>query len=134
MARRGKRNNDNTETETSTVTTSEAPQFTFEVLPAEEGYQPDRRSPGRKREPSFFDEVLPQVKDQGWQRVPFSTDEEKQRILRELNRAKQYTGLGLEKNETETAVEFRVRDRQTRSRNGSAALAEDGDDPDDRNE
>ena len=121
-------------TEDEAATTQEndmsAPTFNFQVEEAPEDYAPERRNPGRTRTPSPFDDLV--LEKQGrWQRVPFTSDDERKVIERELTKAAQYRGLGLERNVTETHVEFKSREKQPRkprapkaSENGTAALAE----------
>jgi hypothetical protein len=96
------------------MSTTEAPSFDFVVEAAPEDYQPERANPGRKRAPSPFDDVLVSVKDRGWQRVPYQTEEQKDLIVKELHRAKQFHGLGMDLNETDTHVEFQTRELQKR--------------------
>jgi hypothetical protein len=106
-----------------------APTFDFQVMPAPENYEPERTPPGRTRAPSPFDQTLVDLKDKGWQRVPFSTKEEKELILKELHRAKAFNGLGLDLNENdeEGFVEFKSRDLQKRRpRKKKGDIAEDG--------
>lgn len=107
---------DSTDTaqENDTMSTAEAPTFNFSVEPAPEGYEPERKNPGRTRTPSPFDDILIEVKDKGWQRVPYSGEDHKKAIERELTKAKQFRNLGLDMNVTDTHVEFRSRDLQKR--------------------
>ena len=105
---------ESTEQESTDMSTAEAPTFNFSVEPAPEGYEPERKNPGRTRTPSPFDDVLVEVKGKGWQRVPYSGDEHRKAIERELTKAKQFRGLGLDMNVTDEYVEFRSRDLQKR--------------------
>jgi hypothetical protein len=104
-------------------------QFEFSMEPAPEDYQPDRKTPGRQRRPSFFDDKLrdPSVYNQGWQRVPVTSEEHKAAVLRELHRAKLYlNGTGRKEGEPEIglalddkqedAVYFKSRQAQKRTR------------------
>lgn len=108
-----------TQTEdTPNVTTTEESaglSFDFVVEAAPEDYQPERSNPGRKRAPSPFDDTLVEVKDKGWQRIAYANDEQKDAIVKELHRAKQFRGLGMDLNETSTHVEFQTRDLQKRA-------------------
>ena len=97
------------------MSTTEAPTFDFVVESAPEDYEPERSNPGRKRAPSPFDDTLVAVKDKGWQRVAFADEAQKDLIVKELHRAKQYRNLGMDLNETDTHVEFRTRDLQKRA-------------------
>ena len=124
--------NDQTATEHETVTTAtDTPaglSFDFVVESAPPDYEPERKNPGRTRTPSPFDSFLIELKDKGWQRVPYQGDEMKQAVLRELAKAKQYHGLGLDLNVTDTHVEWKSRDLQKRkprkkNADGSEALA-----------
>jgi hypothetical protein len=63
----------------STATDTAAPEtedtvrelpFTVQISPAEDGYKPDRSPAGRKRIPSPFEAVLPELKGKGWQNQP----------------------------------------------------------------
>jgi hypothetical protein len=127
--------------ETSAVTTVEAtdeietdttPNFSFDVAPAPADFEPNRKSPGRQRRPSPFDEVLKadNVFGKGWQRVPFTSEEHKLAIKSELERAKSHLGVGLDLDMTQDdAVYFKSRELQKRDRtkengNGNGALAE----------
>ena len=65
----------NQENKTMTVTTDEVEMrddlpFTVDVTPAEEGFKPDRSPAGRKRIPSPFEPLLPELKGKGWQNQP----------------------------------------------------------------
>lgn len=125
---------ESTEEETDTT-----PSFSFDVEPAPADFEPNRRSPGRQRRPSPFDDVLKRddVFGKGWQRVPFNGEEHKQAIRAELDRAKQHLGVGLDLDMTdEKYVFFKSRELQKRERtnkageNGSALEEQDGDDGD----
>lgn len=121
-------NVDSTNTqENDTVTSTEeatAPTFDFHVEPAPADYEPERKNPGRTRTPSPFDDTLPEVKDKGWQRVPYTSEEHKAAILRELTKAKQFRGLGMDQNITDTHVEFNVRDLQKRVKKDGNTVTE----------
>lgn len=118
------------DTVTAATDTPAAPSFDFVVESAPADYEPERKNPGRRRTPSFFDEPILEKKGQGWQRTPYSGDEMKQAILRELAKAKQHHGLGLDLNVTDTHVEWKSRElqkrkpRRKRDENGSEALTE----------
>lgn len=88
--------------------------LTFEVEEAPADYEPERRNPGRTRKPSQFTEVLRNAYGKGWQRVPFSNEDELTVIKREINRAQQHVDCGLDRNITDTHFEFKVRDKQER--------------------
>jgi hypothetical protein len=130
MPRRSKNTQESAETEGASVTeVAEQPrfEFDFEIEPAPEGYEPDRPSAGRTRTPSFFDGPILEKKDQGWQRTPYTNEDHKRAIIRELTKAKEYHGLGLELNITETHVEWKSRDRlkrQKRNKSGDNGQAE----------
>jgi hypothetical protein len=119
-------------------------QFEFSMEAAPEDYTPERKTPGRQRRPSFFDDKLrsEEVFGKGWQRVPVTSEEHKAAVIRELNRAKLYlngTGrvgdepeIGLDLDDKQDdAVYFKARVAQKRERksasNGSEALAENAD-------
>lgn len=102
-------------------------ELSMEEAPAD--YTPDRKTPGRERKPSYFDDKLRAdgVFGGGWQRVPVSSQEEKDYVVRELNRAKLYlNGPGLNEGEPEIgldldtakddAVYFKARVAQKRTR------------------
>lgn len=115
------------------------PGFTFSSEPAPKDFQPDRKTPGRIRQPSYFDDVLRKedVFDTGkWQRIPVDGDEHADAALRELNRSKLHLnkqglseglpeiGLDLDvrlksKGADEDAVYFRSRTAQKRERKGN---------------
>lgn len=119
------------------------PGFEFSMEPAPEGYTPERKTPGRQRRPSFFDDKLrsEEVFGKGWQRVPVTSEEHKAAVIRELNRAKLHLnnprggmlegqdeiGLDLD-DKQDDAVYFKSRVAQKRERkgvnDGSNALAE----------
>jgi hypothetical protein len=137
------------ETIVTTATDQEAdedqgvdPRFTFESFAAPKDFQPDRKTPGRVRQPSYFDDVLrsSEVFESGeWQMVPVSGEEHAQATLRELNRAKLHlnkTGLeedpplpeiGLDLDVREDAVYYKSRTAQKRERraNGTAIAEAD---------
>jgi hypothetical protein len=123
--------------ETDEELDSTDPRFTYESMPAPADFQPDRKTPGRVRQPSYFDTVLrhPDVFESGqWQMVPVNSKEHAEATKRELNRAKLWlnkTGLeedpplpeiGLDLDEREDAVYYKSRTAQKRERraNGSA--------------
>jgi hypothetical protein len=122
-----------TPTEGTDVTAATDEDVTFELSMEEapEDYTPDRKTPGRERKASYFDNKLraPGVFGGGWQRVPVSSEDEKAFVIRELNRAKLFlNGTGLEAGEPEIgldlddkkddAVYFRSRIAQKRTRKG----------------
>jgi hypothetical protein len=77
--------------------------------PAPADYSPDRKTPGRQRRASFFDDKLraPDVFEQGWQRVPVTSDDHKAYVLRELNRAKLFlNGTGRMEGEPEIGLDL----------------------------
>lgn len=107
------------------------PRFSFESQPAPPDFTPDRKTPGRVRQPSYFDDILrhPDVFESGrWQMVPVSGSEHAEATKRELNRAKLWlnkTGLeedpplpeiGLDLDERNDAVYYRSRTAQKRER------------------
>lgn len=111
-------------------------ELSMEAAPAD--YSPERKTPGRQRRESYFDTRLraSDVFNQGWQRVPVHSAEQKAYVLRELNRAKLYlngTGrlpgepeIGLDLDDKkDDAVYFKSRVAQKRERkdNGANALA-----------
>lgn len=122
-------------------------QFEFSMEPAPEDYQPDRKTPGRQRRPSFFDDKLrdPSVFEKGWQRVPVTSDEHKAAVLRELHRAKLYlNGTGRSEGEPEIglalddkqddAVYFKSRVAQKRTRKPKNPIDQDSSDEDNGDE
>jgi hypothetical protein len=112
------------------------PRFIFESMPAPKDFQPDRKTPGRVRQPSYFDDVLRRddVFESGeWQMIPVNSKEHAEAAKRELNRAKLWlnkTGLeadpplpeiGLDLDEREDVVYFKSRTAQKRERkNGNS--------------
>lgn len=132
--------------------------FTFTSEPAPEDFTPDRKTPGRVRKPSVFDDIL--RKDNvfdtgGWQRIPVDSEEHADAALRELNRSKLHLnklglaeglpeiGLDLDvrlkaKGYDEDAVYYRSRTAQKRERkngtNGSEADSVDETETDDTQE
>jgi hypothetical protein len=119
------------------------PRFTFESQPAPADFQPDRKTPGRVRQPSYFDTILRhrEVFESGqWQMVPVTSREHAEATLRELNRAKLYLNklgleedpplpeIGLDLDVREDAVYYKSRTAQKRERkgngNGSAETTE----------
>lgn len=112
-----------------TAATDEDVTFELSMEEAPADYTPDRKTPGRERKPSYFDDKLraANVFGQGWQRVPVSSEDEKAYVIRELNRAKLYlNGAGLQDGEDEIgldlddkkddAVYFKARVAQKRTR------------------
>lgn len=127
-----------TDYDETTAEDQDSPQFEIVSEPAPADYSPERKTPGRQRRPSVFDDLLRSgsVFEQGWQRVPVSSEEHRAYVLRELNRAKLYlngTGkvdgeseIGLDLDPTKTdAVYYKSRVAQKRERksNGNEALA-----------
>jgi hypothetical protein len=119
------------------------PRFTFESQPAPADFQPDRKTPGRVRQDSYFDTILrhPEVFESGnWQMVPVTSKEHAEATLRELNRAKLHLNkqglekdpplpeIGLDLDVREDAVYYKSRTAQKRERkgngNGSAETTE----------
>lgn len=113
----------------------------FEIVsePAPADYAPERKTPGRQRRPSAFDEILRAdgVFGAGWQRVPVTSQEHKDFVLRELNRAKLYLNqdgqrrngeseIGLDLDPTkDDAVYYKSRIAQKRERKANdSALVE----------
>lgn len=138
---------EDTETDEELETTD--PRFTFESFPAPKDFTPDRKTPGRVRQPSYFDDKLrdPDIFESGeWQMVPVTSKEHSKAVDRELNRAKLWlnkTGLeedpplpeiGLDLDFREDAVYYRSRTAQKRERkngrNGSHESIRDQDDLD----
>lgn len=140
------------------VTDTDVPDFTALITAAPEDYKPDRSPAGRKRTPSQFEEVLPGLKDKGWQRIehdgtvvmketesgqlkadPQSVKHSNAHVIRrELQKAQHFLKLGMDLNITETHVEFRVRDLQKREQRAAdeeyereaSGLADEEDDGD----
>jgi len=56
----------------TTATEDNVRELTFElnITPAPEDYRPDRSPAGRKRTPSIFEPILPDLKGKGWQNQP----------------------------------------------------------------
>lgn len=125
-------------TTTDEDTVRELP-FEVSITPAPEDYRPDRSPAGRKRIPSPFETVLPDLKGKGWQNQPHDKavtvsengkvelpdgvkDSNARVILRELSKAVKYLNseeggelnLGLDVNVTATDVQFNIRDKQNR--------------------
>lgn len=125
-------------TETDEDTVRELP-FEVSITPAPEDYRPDRSPAGRKRIPSPFETVLPDLKGKGWQNQPHDKavvveesgkvslpdgvkDSNARVILRELSKAVKFLNseeggelnLGLDVNVTGTDVQFNIRDKQNR--------------------
>lgn len=134
---------DQTDFEDDDVTVRELP-FTVNITPAEEGFKPDRSPAGRKRIPSPFEPILPELKGKGWQNQPHDgnvTLDEKGKyntgdsikdsnarvIHRELQKAIKFLNseaggelnLGLDINITEELVQFNIRDKQKRTKSAS---------------
>lgn len=123
------------------------PRFAFTSEPAPEDFTPDRKTPGRVRQPSYFDEILRRedVFDTGkWQRIPVDSEEHAEAALRELNRSKLHLnklglaeglpeiGLDLDKRLTdkgadENAVYYRSRTAQKRERKNGSTNGVDAD-------
>lgn len=110
------------------------PRFTFESQPAPPDFQPDRKTPGRVRQSSYFDTILrhSEVFESGqWQMVPVTSKEHAEATLRELNRAKLYLNklgleedpplpeIGLDLDVREDAVYYKSRTAQKRERKGN---------------
>lgn len=108
-------------------------QFEFSMEAAPEDYTPERKTPGRQRRPSFFDDKLraDDVFGKGWQKVPVTSEEHKAAVIRELSRAKLYlNGTGRNEGEPEIgldlddkqddAVYFKARVAQKRERKANA--------------
>lgn len=164
-----KTDNDNEENGTVTTATAsdettavededgdDAVTFPLESFQAPEDYAPNRKTPGRTRRPSYFDDILrdPSVYEKGYQMVPVTSEDHKAFVVRELNRAKLYlNGVGRKEGEPEIglaldldnddAVYYRSREAQKRERKektgedaGANALAEGQDevDPDGDND
>lgn len=67
--------------------------FTFESMPAPDDFKPEKKSPGRSRQPSYFDNLLrdPEIfGSKKWQMVPVTSKEHAEAVVRELNRARMY--------------------------------------------
>jgi hypothetical protein len=113
--------------------------FTVEITPADPDFKPDRSPAGRKRTPSPFEAILPDLKGKGWQNQPhdgnvkpdengkYNTgssvkESNAKAILRELSKAQKFLNspeggelnLGLDVNVTEELVQFNIRDKQNR--------------------
>lgn len=121
-------------TATDVDATEDEAQFELTMEPAPEDYSPERKTPGRERKVSFFDNRLraSDVFEKSWQRVPVTSDEHRAYVLRELNRAKLYlngTGrldgepeIGLDLDDKkEDAVYFKSRVAQKRERKSNAS-------------
>lgn len=120
----------------------EGQQFNISVEAAPADYTPDRKTPGRQRKTSVFDDVLRAegVFAGGWQRVPVSSQEHKDYVIRELTRSKLFlNGSGKMEGEPEIgldlddkkddAVYFKSRVAQKRERkNDNDALATNAED------
>jgi len=151
----------------SATTTATAPDedtvrelpFEVAITPAPADYRPDRSPAGRKRIPSPFEPILPELKGKGWQNQPhdgkvvpeegkdnkFNTtdsvkDSNARVILRELSKAVKFLNsedggelnLGLDVNVTATDVQFNIRDKQNRkARTLDGDVAADGERDDD---
>lgn len=112
------------------------PRFSFESKPAPSDFTPDRKTPGRVRQPSYFDDILRDEKvfnSNRWQMVPVTGKEHSEATLRELNRAKLHLNkqgleeglpeIGLDLDVREDAVYYKSRTAQKRERkngNGSS--------------
>jgi hypothetical protein len=118
------------------VDDNDTSQFEIVSEPAPEGYSPERKTPGRQRRASYFDDQLraANVFGQGWQRVPVTSPEHKAFVQRELNRAKLFLngpgrldgeceiGLDLD-DKKEDALYYRSREAQKRERKDSGVSA-----------
>jgi hypothetical protein len=118
--------------------------FTFESFPAPPDFEPEKRSPGRSRQPSYFDNLLRDPAIFGskeWQMVPVTSQEHAEAVIRELNRARMWCNnpknpdvnpddpdVSYDHEIREDAVYWKSRVAQKRERksktNGSAADAE----------
>lgn len=150
---------DTIEKEVSTVTTAleedtdivrDLP-FEVSITPAPEDYRPDRSPAGRKRIPSPFEPLLPDLKGKGWQNQPHDklvvvsesgkvelpggvADSNARVILRELSKAVKFLNspdggelnLGLDVNVTATDVQFNIRDKQKRDKKNDDGYAPGG--------
>lgn len=130
-----------TETETEAEDTVRELPFEVSISDAPDGYRPDRSPAGRKRIPSPFEDVLPDLKGKGWKNqphdgkviladqnsgkvvLPDGVKESNARIiLRELSKAVKFLNsedggehnLGLDVNVTPTDVQFNIRSKQNR--------------------
>lgn len=130
------------------------PGFEFTDEPAPDDFTPDRKTPGRVRRPSYYDDVLRRddVFNSGqWRRIPVTGPEHLEAAKRELNRSKLYLNkigleeglpeIGLDLDERKDALYYRSRTAQKRERkngttNGEAIDASDeiGDDEYDESE
>lgn len=154
---------DTTEMPTATATIEETETvqrelpFEVNITPAEDGFKPDRSPAGRRRTPSPFEPLLPELKGKGWMNQPHDgkvTPDENGKysspecvkgsdahvILRELSKAVKFLNspeggelnLGLDVNVTDSLVQFNVRDKQNRKpRTPSGDEASDGERDDD---
>jgi hypothetical protein len=128
--------NENTENVVSSAVDEDLDGAAFEIVsePAPADYAPERKTPGRQRRPSAFDEILRAegVFGAGWQRVPVQSTEHKDFVLRELNRAKLFLnqdgqrrngepeiGLDLDPSKDD-AVYYKSRVAQKRERKANA--------------
>jgi hypothetical protein len=123
------------ETTNVSTDTQVKPNFADMIEDAPEDYQPERASAGRKREPSPFDDILPQIKGQGWKRVKHDGDVELdergkvvdegpavKEIKRQLQKAQHWHKLGMDLNVTAEHVEFKVRELQKREKKSGDAV------------
>lgn len=117
------------------------PGFVFESKPAPKGFTPDRKTPGRVRQPSYFDDILRRddVFGKGWQMVPVTSKEHIRAVLRELNRAKLHLNktaaegepeIGLDLDVREDAVYYKSRVAQKRERKNGNGKPVDEDETD----
>lgn len=128
--------NDVMENDVSSAVADDIDGAAFEIVsePAPADYAPERKTPGRQRRSSPFDEILRAegVFGAGWQKVPVSSEEHKNFVLRELNRAKLYLnqpaqrqngepeiGLDLDPSKDD-AVYYKSRVAQKRERKANA--------------
>lgn len=128
------------------------PGFEFTDEPAPDDFQPDRKTPGRVRRPSYYDDVLRRddvFNSGGWRRIPISSPEHLEAAKRELNRSKLFLNkigleedpplpeIGLDLDERKDALYYRSRTAQKRERrngttdNGALDTADDGDEYED---
>jgi hypothetical protein len=135
--------NENTENVVSSAVDEDldgGPAFEIVSEPAPADYAPERKTPGRQRRPSAFDEILRAdgVFGAGWQKVPVQSQEHKDFVLRELNRAKLFLnqdaqrrngepeiGLDLDPSKDDAVYyKSRVAQKRERKANGDSALVE----------
>jgi hypothetical protein len=120
--------------------------FTGAIEAAPEGYSPDRSPAGRTRIPSQFEDVLPGLKDKGWQRIKhdgrvemIETDNGRlipdpatikvsnaHVITRELRKAQHHLKLGMDLNVNAEYVEFKIRELQKRKARAGEKADDEG--------